>query len=123
MAPVFIGADWEPGGAPHGGPRETRIHAELAIALAGSGEAEGTLQAGSVNLSLGGLCVRTSRGYPVGQRLAIDVRCEAERLVLQGVVAWSRPRAALLGIRFVDLSPEASSRLEALVWLLAALAQ
>lgn len=120
---MFIGADWEPGGAPHGGLRETRIQAELTISLARSGEAEDILQADSVNVSLGGLCVRTSRGYPVGQPLAIDVRCEAERLALRGVVAWSRPGAALLGIRFVDLSSEASARLEALVWLLAVLAQ
>jgi hypothetical protein len=123
LEPVFIGADWEPRGVPHGRRRETRIHVAFPVGLASSAEAVDILQADAVNLSLGGLCVRTSPGYRAGQRLAIDVRCEAGRFALRGVVAWSTPRAALLGIRFVDLPPEASARLEALILLLAALAQ
>jgi hypothetical protein len=43
-----------------------------------------------------------------------------EAVDLRGVVAWSRPQEAELGVRFVDLSEEAGARLEAVVLLLAA---
>ncbi len=57
---------------------------------------------------------------PVGMLLGLNIVLGDEPFEVRGVVAWSNPRASELGVRFVDLSQEAGSRIEGVVWLLAA---
>ena len=101
--------------------REGRFPAEVDLSLAPAEGVGDVLRTSSVNLSLSGLCVRTERRYPVGQRLALCLTLGAGPFDVRGVVVWSRPQTAELGIRLVDLSEEACSRLEAVVWILAGL--
>jgi Tfp pilus assembly protein PilZ len=101
--------------------RESRVAVQVDLSLAPAEDLADTTQTASVNLSLSGVCVRTERRYPVGQLLVLCLTVGTEYLELHGVVAWSEPQIAELGIRFVDLSDEAYSRLEAVVWLLSGL--
>ena len=102
--------------------RESRLAVQVDLSLAPAEDLADTTQTASVNLSLSGLCVRTERRYRVGQPLVLHVTLGTERLDLRGIVVWSRPQTAELGIRLVNLSEEACSRLEAVVWILAGLA-
>jgi len=101
--------------------RESRLAVQVDVSLAPADDLADTTHTASVNLSLSGLCLRTERRYRVGLPLVLHVTLGTERLDLRGVVVWSRPQTAELGIRLVDLSEETCSRLEATVWILAGL--
>ena len=101
--------------------RESRLAAQVNLSLAPAEDLTDTTQAASVNLSLSGLCARTERRYRVGQGLVLHVALGRGRLDVRGVVVWSGPQTAELGTRLVDLSEDACSRLEAVLWILAGL--
>jgi uncharacterized protein (TIGR02266 family) len=104
----------------HGRRTESRISARFEV---GVSDPVGTeFQVDSVNLSLGGLCLESRQHYPLGHPLQLDISLGTEPLQLRGVVAWSRPEQAAVGVRFVDVSEETERRLEAVVWLLSGLA-
>lgn len=107
-------------GSPAERRRESRIAAQVDLSLAPADDARDTLQTDSVNLSLGGVCVRTERSYPVGKLLGLNIVLGDEALDLRRVVVGSRPQAVELGVCFVDLSEAAGARIEAVVLLLAA---
>jgi uncharacterized protein (TIGR02266 family) len=99
---------------------ESRISARFEV---GVGDPSGAaFQVDSVNLSLGGLCLESQQHYPLGHPLRLDIALGAESLQLRGVVAWSRPDQAAVGVRFVDVSEETERRLETVLWLLSGLA-
>jgi Tfp pilus assembly protein PilZ len=68
-----------------------------------------------VNFSVGGICLKTERGYPVGHLLQLVMLVEDERFELEGVVAWVRSREQAIGVRFREVEPAAKERLAALV--------
>ncbi len=75
-------------------------------------DAAKALRACSVNLSNGGLCLRSKTPREVGEVLLLDLTVQQERLALEAVVAWVRGDA--VGVRFVNLRADQRSKLEAM---------
>jgi Tfp pilus assembly protein PilZ len=57
------------------------------------------------NIGAGGLCLITRKSYAVGDALHLRIDVERETVELTGVVAWTRPGAAI-GVRFDLISEE-----------------
>jgi molecular chaperone DnaK len=97
--------------------REPRVAAELQVRLA-SGEGVPLAERSTVDLSRGGLFVRTLEPLPPGTRLGLDVTLAGGHGLVHaaGEVVWTTPpsapgepfRAPGMGIRFLDL--DAASR-------------
>ena len=64
----------------------------------------------SINFSSGGLCLRTSGSYAVGEALSLDLTIEGGLFQLDAVVSWAR--GEVVGVRFVNLLPAQRERLE-----------
>jgi uncharacterized protein (TIGR02266 family) len=105
------------GSEPVGAERRTeeRVAARFEVRFQGPEQAARALRAYSVNLSAGGLCLRTRKAYAVGAPVSIDMQVEGERFELRGVVAWVRPDHEAVGVRFSALSDEDRARLEQVV--------
>ena len=91
-----------------------RIPARIEVRFGHPSDAARALRAYSLNLSVGGLCLRTQRKYELGEplRLELDVQ-SGEAFELKGVVAWVRDGA--IGVRFEDMSEDERERLTRLV--------
>lgn len=93
--------------------REQRIPARVEVRFDEVGQAARALKAFTTNVSSGGVCVRTTATYPLGHRLALQLQVAEQRLELTAAVCWVRQDA--VGLRFVDLSDEHRSAINALV--------
>jgi uncharacterized protein (TIGR02266 family) len=93
--------------------RHPRLAAKMDIRFKGAEDAARALRAYSINLSVGGLCLRTQKTYAVGEKVELHVRVEEEEFDLSAVVAWTRGNVA--GVRFVDVSGADAARLEMIV--------
>jgi len=101
--------------------REPRVTTELRIRLA-SGEGVALAERSTVDLSRGGVFVRTLEPQPQGTRLHLDLALAGGLGVVRAVgeVAWTTapsapgepPRAPGMGIRFVDLDPASAALLD-----------
>jgi uncharacterized protein (TIGR02266 family) len=78
-------------------------------------EAAKALRAYSLNLSSGGLCLRTRRTYDVGAPVQMEMRVDTESFRLNGVVAWVRDDAEAVGVRFTNVSEEDRARLQRVI--------
>jgi molecular chaperone DnaK len=104
--------------------RQQRVAVELRVRLA-SGAGVPLAERAAVDLSRGGLFVRTLESQPVGTQLILDLVLggEAGTLHATGEVVWTTPpsapgeppRAPGMGIRFLELSPEVRARIEEVV--------
>ena len=94
---------------------ETRIPVRIEVHFRDAAAAAEALRSYALNFSVGGICLKTERGYPVGHLLQLVLLVEDERFDLEGVVAWSRPREQAIGVRFREVEPGARERLAALV--------
>ena len=92
-----------------------RVEAHFEVHFRHAQDAARALRAYSVNVSTGGLCLRVRRVYAVGDAVAITLQVASERFELMGAVAWVRPDADAVGVRFVDVSEEDRLRLERVV--------
>ena len=92
-----------------------RIPVRIEVHFHDAAAAAEALHAYAVNFSVGGICLRTERGYPVGHLLRLVLRVEEEQFELEGVVAWTRARDQAIGVRFREVDPEGKERLAALV--------
>lgn len=103
------------GGGDDGTERRTqeRVPARVEVRFTEANQAARALRAFSVNVSSGGLCLRTQRRYEIGATLQLTLNVAGEAYALAGVVAWVREGA--VGVRFVNLSPDDRTRIEALV--------
>jgi uncharacterized protein (TIGR02266 family) len=93
--------------------KERRAPARIEVRFTAGSEAAAALRAYSLNFSVGGLCLRTEKTYPIGAELKLSLKLEKSNVELTGVVAWERRGA--IGVRFVNLRPEDRERLERLV--------
>lgn len=59
-----------------------------------------------------GLCLRSARRRSVGDALQVALRIGQEAWALSAVVAWVRPEAQAVGVRFVDVAPVDLARLQ-----------
>lgn len=92
-----------------------RIPVRIEVHFRDVAAAAEALRSYAINFSVGGICLRTERAYPVGHLLQLVLLVEDERFELDGVVAWARPREQAIGVRFREVEPAAKERLSALV--------
>lgn len=93
--------------------REERVPGRVEVRFTDGTQAARALKAYSLNMSVGGLCLRTSRRYEVGARLRLSLGVGTQSWELQGNVAWVRDGA--VGVRFENVSDADRQQLEALV--------
>ena len=92
-----------------------RIPVRIEVHFRDAAAAAEALRSYAVNFSVGGICLRTERGYPVGHRLQLVLLVDDERFELEGEVAWARAREQAIGVRFREVELPAKERLSALV--------
>ena len=92
---------------------EERVAARFEVRFNDSEQAARALRAYSINMSTGGLCLRTRRLYRVGTQVKLAMNVAGEPFQLQAVVAWVRDDA--VGVRFTDLDDQNVRRLEQVV--------
>lgn len=91
--------------------REARVPTRIEVRFTDAVHAARVLRAYSLDFSLGGLCLRTPRVYPVGRALKLSLVVGRERLAVDAVVAWVRPVQKAVGVRFIDVADEVRARL------------
>jgi uncharacterized protein (TIGR02266 family) len=92
-----------------------RIPVRIQVHFRDAAAAAEALRSYAVNFSVGGICLKTERTYPVGHLLQLVLMVEDEQFELEGVVAWARAREQVIGVRFREVDPAAKERLAALV--------
>jgi uncharacterized protein (TIGR02266 family) len=92
-----------------------RIPVRIEVHFRDAAAAADALRSYAVNFSVGGICLRTERSYPVGHLLQLVLLVDEERFELEGVVAWARTREHAIGVRFREVDETAKERLAALV--------
>ena len=92
-----------------------RIPLRIEVHFRDAAAAAEALRSYALNFSVGGICLRTERSYPVGHLLQLVLLVDAERFELEGVVAWARVREQAIGVRFREVDAAARERLAALV--------
>jgi len=104
--------------------REARVPAELRIRL-GYGSIDEFIERYALNISRGGIFVRTLEPRPAGSEVTLDVSLGTGEHVVRGrgVVAWTTPPSAPgepvrqpgMGIRFVSLDAESRALVDLVV--------
>ncbi|WP_224360540.1 TIGR02266 family protein [Hyalangium versicolor] len=94
---------------------EERVPARFEVHFTYTQEAARALRAYSLNVSAGGLCLRTRKAYDVGSPVRMDMTIAGESFQLNGVVAWVRDEAEAVGVRFTDMSEEDRTRLQRVI--------
>ncbi len=112
------------------GPQDKRAGERTPVGLAvrlSYGTLDEFVERFAVNLSRGGVFIRTREPKPVGTRLALELRLQGGETVLkaQGVVRWIQaesataqpPTAPGMGVQFTELDAEARALVERMVTL------
>jgi len=104
--------------------REPRVEAKLAIRLA-YGTLDEFVERYALNVSRGGIFVRTRDPQPPGTAITLDLQLVTGEKVVRGrgVVAWTTPPSAPgeprrdpgMGIRFTELEPESRALVDLVV--------
>jgi uncharacterized protein (TIGR02266 family) len=97
--------------------QDVRYAARFDVRFARAKDAARALNTFSINFSAGGLCLRSTQPFTLGEPVRLAVNIEGETFELEGVVAWVRGEA--VGVRFVNLLPDVRDRLEAVARTLA----
>lgn len=87
-----------------------RIATRVEVRFGRTEDAARALRAYSLNFSAGGICLRTSKTYAVGDGMRVAMKIEGEEFDLHAAVAWCR--AGTIGVRFDELSNDDRARLE-----------
>lgn len=91
---------------------EERVPARFAVRFEQTQHAARALRAYSLNLSAGGLCLRTRKAYDVGSQVNLAMVIEGEEFHLGGVIAWVREEDEAIGVRFVNMGDADRARLQ-----------
>lgn len=91
---------------------QERVAATFDVRFRDAQDAARALRAYSLNLSSGGLCLRTRRSYDVGARVRLQMTVEGQDFELDGVISWVRDDAEAIGVRFVEVSEGDQLRLQ-----------
>jgi uncharacterized protein (TIGR02266 family) len=94
---------------------EERVAARFEVHFSQSQDAAKALRAYSLNISAGGLCLRTRRAYDVGTPVQMDMVVEGQAFQLQGVIAWVRDESEAIGVRFTEMSEKDRDRLQRVI--------
>ena len=92
-----------------------RIPVRIEVHFRDAAAAAEALHSYAVNFSVGGICLKTERTYPLGHLLQLVLLVDEERFELEGEVAWVRSREQVIGVRFREVDSVAKERLAALV--------
>ena len=92
-----------------------RVTATFDVRFQDAPDAARALRAYSLNLSAGGLCLRTRRSYDVGAHVRLAMTVSGEDFDLEGIISWVRDDAEAIGVRFVGVSDEDQARLQRVV--------
>jgi hypothetical protein len=90
-----------------------RVNARFEVRFSLPGQAANALLAYSKDISVGGLCLKTSRAHDIGDLLELDMVVAQETYHLRAQVAWTR--SGFIGARFVEVSSEDQARLAKLL--------
>lgn len=93
--------------------REERIPARIEVRFRESEQVARAIKAYSLNLSVGGLCLRTQKVYAIGHEMTLDMDVAGQSYSLRAIVAWVRKGTT--GVRFVDVSETDRVRLSQMV--------
>ncbi|AKF82383.1 Myxococcus xanthus paralogous domain TIGR02266 [Myxococcus fulvus] len=94
---------------------DERVTAKFAVRFTQAEDAARALRVFSINVSAGGLCLRTRKAYDVGAQVRLSMDIEGEQFDLTGVVAWVRDEQEAIGVRFTDVSDDDRVRLHNVV--------
>src|SRR5215475_9138904 len=86
---------------------DSRVPVRVEVHFRDAAAAAEALRSYAVNFSVGGICLKTERSYPVGHVLQLVLMVEEEQFELEGVVAWARGREQVIGVRFREVEPAA----------------
>ena len=92
-----------------------RVTATFDVRFLEAEDAARALRAYSLNLSAGGLCLRTRRSYDVGAIVRLQMTVSGEDFDLEGIISWVRDDAEAIGVRFINVSDANQARLQRVV--------
>lgn len=94
---------------------DERVTARFEVRFEQTEDAARALRAYSLNLSAGGLCLRTRKSYDVGAQVKLSMTIEGETFHLSGIIAWVRDESEAIGVRFTGVSDADYARLQRVV--------
>ncbi|AGC46310.1 hypothetical protein MYSTI_05022 [Myxococcus stipitatus DSM 14675] len=94
---------------------DERVTAKFAVRFEQTEDAARALRVFSINVSAGGLCLRTRKAYDVGAQVRLSMDIAGEEFHLTGIIAWVRDEQEAIGVRFTDVSDEDRERLQRVV--------
>jgi uncharacterized protein (TIGR02266 family) len=92
-----------------------RVTATFDVRFQDTEDAARALRAYSLNVSAGGLCLRTRRSYDVGAHVRLQMTVSGEDFELDGIISWVRDDAEAIGVRFIGVSEADQLRLQRVV--------
>jgi uncharacterized protein (TIGR02266 family) len=93
---------------------EKRVPAKLEIRFASVKDAARVFKAYSLNLSPGGMCIRSTHCHAQGELLQLSLEIGGQKFELQARVVWVQD--AVLGVRFEGMLLAERLRLESVIW-------
>ncbi|MGQ0503981.1 MAG: PilZ domain-containing protein [Myxococcaceae bacterium] len=90
--------------------KETRIPARFEVRFTDPVDAAKAFRVYSLNVSAGGLCLRPSKKYNVGEPVQLAMTVAGAEFNLEAVVAWERE--GVIGVRFENVKEEDRAKLE-----------
>jgi len=94
---------------------DERVAARFEVHFNETRDAAKALRAYSLNISAGGLCLRTKRAYDVGTPVQMDMVVEGQAFQIHGVIAWVRDESEAIGVRFTEMSEQDRDRLQRVI--------
>lgn len=94
---------------------DERVTAKFAVRFEQTEDAARALRVFSINVSAGGLCLRTRKAYDVGSQVRLSMDIAGEEFHLTGIIAWVRDEQEAIGVRFTDVNDEDRARLHRVV--------
>ena len=91
---------------------EERVTARFEVRFTETQDAARALRAYSLNLSAGGLCLRTRRSYDVGAQVQVAMEIERRGLQPRGRHRLGAREAEAIGVRFINMREEDRVRLQ-----------
>jgi uncharacterized protein (TIGR02266 family) len=116
MTTMKLSEAFEEPAAMHSNRREhERVSAKFEVRFQDTNDAARALRAYSLNLSAGGLCLRTRRSYDVGSHVRLQMSVDGQDFELEGIISWVRDDAEAIGVRFLNLKEDDRLRLQRVI--------
>jgi len=93
---------------------QKRVSTKLEVRFASTAEAARVFKTYSLNLSPGGMCIRSVRRHQPGELIWVSLLINGQKFELKARVAWSKEN--VMGVRFEGMSSAEKLRLESMLW-------